>query len=307
MTADRTIQLPDHGTEGRLWAAVLDVADAQPNGWTLIGALMVMLHAHDHGLDARRTTRDADALVDVRGLAQATRRLVVTLQHLGWQLHPDHPKADDLGFRFVKDGLLFDVLAPDGLGQRTDLTTLPPLKTVPIAGGSRALNRTTIRDVVIESDAFACRTSSVHSSSSLEQPPPIAPLPPTPGTDASATRKTSPSSTPAPPTSAPSRLTPRTATAGTCRTRLNLTGTSSSPASDPRRKQPTATSPAMERPANPASGGDDRVGCRNELLTQQTPVEDLGYRGRSRGSEPATSCVSSMGRGSALISVIDDS
>lgn len=149
MTADRTIQLPDHGTEGRLWAAVLDVADAQPNGWTLIGALMVMLHAHDHGLDARRTTRDADALVDVRGIAQATRRLVVTLEHLGWQLHPDHPKADDIGFRFAKDGLLFDVLAPDGLGQRTDLTTLPPLKTVPMTGGSRALHRTTIRDVAL--------------------------------------------------------------------------------------------------------------------------------------------------------------
>lgn len=70
MTADPTIQLPDHSTEGRLWAAVLDVADAHPTGWTLIGALMVMLHAHDHGLDARRTTRDADALVDVRGIAQ---------------------------------------------------------------------------------------------------------------------------------------------------------------------------------------------------------------------------------------------
>lgn len=149
MTADPSIQLPEHGTEGRLWTAVLDVADAQPNGWTLIGALMVMLHAHDHGLDARRTTRDADALVDVRGLAQATRRLVVTLERLGWQLHPDHPKADDIGFRFAKDGLLFDVLAPDGLGQRTDLTTMPPLRTVPMTGGSRALNRTTVRDVVL--------------------------------------------------------------------------------------------------------------------------------------------------------------
>ncbi len=149
MPAERTIQLPDHGTEGRLWATVLDVANAQPSGWTLIGALMVMLHAHDHGLDTRRTTRDADALVDVRGIAQATRRLVATLEHLGWQLHPDHPKADDIGFRFAKDGLLFDVLAPDGLGQRTDLTTLPPLKTVPMTGGSRALQRTSVRAVAL--------------------------------------------------------------------------------------------------------------------------------------------------------------
>lgn len=149
MTADRLIQLPDHGIEGRLWAAVLDVADAQPNGWTLIGALMVMLHAHDHGLDARRTTRDADALVDVRGITQATRRLVATLERLGWQLHPEHPKADDIGFRFVKDGLIFDVLAPDGLGARTGITTMPPLKTVPLTGGSRALNRTQVRDVAL--------------------------------------------------------------------------------------------------------------------------------------------------------------
>ncbi len=149
MTADRPIQLPDHGTEGRLWTAVLDVADAQPQGWTLIGALMVMLHAHDHGLDAQRTTRDADALVDARGISQATRRLVSTIERLGWRLHPDHPKADDIGFRFVKDGLLFDVLAPDGLGKRTDLTTMPPLRTVQMAGGSRALNRTTVREVLL--------------------------------------------------------------------------------------------------------------------------------------------------------------
>ncbi|MEX2550199.1 MAG: hypothetical protein WD638_08220 [Nitriliruptoraceae bacterium] len=147
MAADRPIQLPNHGTEGRLWTAVLDVADAQPQGWTLIGALMVILHAHDHGLDARRTTRDADALVDARGIAQATRRLVATIERLGWELQPDHPKADDISLRFVKDSLLFDVLAPDGLSERTDITTVPPLKTVPMTGGSRALNRTTVREV----------------------------------------------------------------------------------------------------------------------------------------------------------------
>jgi hypothetical protein len=149
MAADRHIQLPQHGTEGRLWTALLDVADAQPEGWTLIGALMVMLHAHDAGIDARRTTVDADALADVRGVAQATRRLVATLERLGWEMHPDHLKADDIGFRFIKDGLLFDVLAPDGLGERTDITTVPPLKTVPMTGGSRALSRTAVHDVVL--------------------------------------------------------------------------------------------------------------------------------------------------------------
>jgi hypothetical protein len=142
VAADRRIQLPDQGTEGRLWNALLDVADAQPQGWTLIGALMVMLHAHTAGIDARRTTRDADALADTRGVAQATRRLVATLERLGWEMHPDHPTADEVGFRFTKDELLFDVLAPDGLGERTDITTVPPLTTVSVPGGSRTLRRT---------------------------------------------------------------------------------------------------------------------------------------------------------------------
>jgi hypothetical protein len=142
VAADQPIQLPHQGTEGRLWNALLDVADAQPQGWTLIGALMVMLHAHTAGIDARRTTRDADALADTRGVAQATRRLVATLERLGWEMHPDHPTADEVGFRFTKDELLFDVLAPDGLGERTDITTVPPLTTVPVPGGSRALRRT---------------------------------------------------------------------------------------------------------------------------------------------------------------------
>lgn len=34
MDGDRPIHLPTEGTEGRLWAAVLDVADARPSGWT---------------------------------------------------------------------------------------------------------------------------------------------------------------------------------------------------------------------------------------------------------------------------------
>ena len=95
MAADRPIQRPQHGTDGRLWAALLDVADA---------------------------------LSDVRGLAQPP-RLVATLERLGWEMHPDHPKADNIGFRFIKDRLLVDVPAPDGLGEGTDVTTVPPLPT----------------------------------------------------------------------------------------------------------------------------------------------------------------------------------
>lgn len=61
---------------------------------------------------------------------------MASLERLGWQLHPEHPQGDDIGFRFVKNGLLVDLLAPDGVGERIDLTTLTPLKTVPITGAA---------------------------------------------------------------------------------------------------------------------------------------------------------------------------
>lgn len=108
-----------------------------------------MLHAHDAGIDARRATHDADALTDVRGPAQATRRVSSTLTSLGWEIQPGHPTPDDIGFRFVKDDLMFDVLAPEGLAPKTDITTVPPLTSVPIAGGSRALGRTSARAVTL--------------------------------------------------------------------------------------------------------------------------------------------------------------
>jgi hypothetical protein len=46
---DDPVILPHLGSVGRLWAAVVDVAEQRPHGWTLIGALMVMLHEHEAG------------------------------------------------------------------------------------------------------------------------------------------------------------------------------------------------------------------------------------------------------------------
>ncbi len=55
-TATPPVQLPQHGSEGQVWSALLDVADAQPSGWTLVGALMVMLHAYETGIATARAT-----------------------------------------------------------------------------------------------------------------------------------------------------------------------------------------------------------------------------------------------------------
>ena len=74
------VVLPHLGRIGQLWSAVADVADQRTRGWTLIGALMVMLHEHEAGTPTRPATADADAVVDARGATGATRTMARLLQ-----------------------------------------------------------------------------------------------------------------------------------------------------------------------------------------------------------------------------------
>ena len=64
LRANDPVVLPHLGNIGQLCSAVADVADQRARGWTLIGALMVMLHEHEAGTPTRPATADADAVVD---------------------------------------------------------------------------------------------------------------------------------------------------------------------------------------------------------------------------------------------------
>lgn len=65
---------PRDDLEHRLWRTVLELADRQPEGWTLVGAQMVMLHAWEHGVVPSRTSRDLDVLVNIKALAGGTQQ-----------------------------------------------------------------------------------------------------------------------------------------------------------------------------------------------------------------------------------------
>lgn len=53
-----------------------------------------------------------------------------------------------------------DVLAPEGLGPRTDLTTTPPGRTLQVAGGTQELERTELLPVVFgDQQGFVPRPS----------------------------------------------------------------------------------------------------------------------------------------------------
>ncbi|MDP9255482.1 MAG: hypothetical protein M3Q31_02845 [Actinomycetota bacterium] len=77
------IELPAvGGTERELWRALLDLAERQPAGWTLVGGQMVLLRALEQGRVLPRVTRDLGVLADLRARPAALPRIVTTLSDL---------------------------------------------------------------------------------------------------------------------------------------------------------------------------------------------------------------------------------
>ena len=103
---------------------------------------MVMLLEREAGRSSGRTTGDVDAMVDVRAVAGATRTATARLLAAGFE-----PEATDHPYRFRRGAEQVDILAPDHLGRRADLTTVPPGTTAAIPGGTRALATGRVLDV----------------------------------------------------------------------------------------------------------------------------------------------------------------
>lgn len=138
---------PVDAQDGEVWRALLELHERHPEGWTLIGARMVTLHALEHDRTPPRFSLDADALINVRLIPRGTQRFSKLLLELGYEL------VDVSGFghghRFTKGGVVIDVLAPDGLNAVKRRVTVPPLYTVEVPGGSQALRRTELVEVAL--------------------------------------------------------------------------------------------------------------------------------------------------------------
>ncbi len=135
------VELPDlPGIEEGLWMTLLELAEVQPDNWTLIGGQMVLLHALEQGASLPRVSTDLDVLVDARIATRAIRGLVHALQVRGFESAGMSPEG--IAHRYARDGVSVDVLAPEGLGKRADLTTTPPGRTLEIPGGTQALKPT---------------------------------------------------------------------------------------------------------------------------------------------------------------------
>jgi len=138
---------PVDAQDEEVWRALLELRERYPEGWTLIGARMVTLFAFEHDRTPPRFSLDADALINVRLIPRGTQQFSQLLLELGYEL------IDVSGFghghRFKKGSAVIDVLAPDGLNAVKRRVTVPPLYTVEVPGGSQALQRTELVEVVI--------------------------------------------------------------------------------------------------------------------------------------------------------------
>lgn len=127
----------------QLWHLLLDLAEL-PVRWTLIGGQMVLLHALEHGQVPPQVSQDGDVVADIRADRDALRDVVTALTGRGFEL--EGISSDSRAHRYVRAAdpkpVVVDVLAPDGLGARADLTTTPPARTIEVPAGTQALHRT---------------------------------------------------------------------------------------------------------------------------------------------------------------------
>lgn len=125
--------------EADLWRLAEEVAalfEGLP--WVLIGGVMVRILEAEHGVQPAFATGDLDAVLDLRALTAATRIAAERLQAAGFE-----PERHDesVTYRFTRGDDTVDVLAPDNMGTRASLLTVPPDQTIEAAGGSQAIHR----------------------------------------------------------------------------------------------------------------------------------------------------------------------
>jgi hypothetical protein len=133
--------------QAAMWDALIGLAERAPEGWTLIGAQMVTLHAMERKALPPRTSLDADVLVNVRVIQGGTERIARLLREDGFEL--EGVNSEGIGHRFRKGTVQIDVLAPDGLGQRASRRTVGKARTVMVPGGSQALYRSEVIEVAL--------------------------------------------------------------------------------------------------------------------------------------------------------------
>lgn len=129
------------GGWGSPWPQCVELARALPSDqWTLVGGLMVQLHAAAAGLAVSRPTADVDIVLHIETGAATTSSALGVLSKLGYTLEKSISN-DAPAHRFVRGKHQIDVMVADHLAPAW-LPTIGGRKPFQIEGGSQALQRT---------------------------------------------------------------------------------------------------------------------------------------------------------------------
>ena len=100
------------------WLGLLDVADAVPDRWALVGGQMVHLLCWERGRPPRRVTTDNDVVIDVRAWPHAAHDVTSVLRDLGFTTAGETWNGRQ--YRWVRGRAQIDVLIPRHLGERAE-------------------------------------------------------------------------------------------------------------------------------------------------------------------------------------------
>ena len=139
------------GHDDELFDTLIELSELRPGEWTLIGGQMVFLHAIENDANPPRISTDLDVLVNARITGRPIAAFAAGLENLGFE--QDGISPDGIAHRYRRNRVTIDVLAPEGLGERTDLTTTPPGRTLQVPGGTQALDRTELLPVATSNRA----------------------------------------------------------------------------------------------------------------------------------------------------------
>ncbi|GGG71674.1 hypothetical protein GCM10011374_40500 [Kocuria dechangensis] len=111
-----------------------------PGSWTLVGGLMVQMHALHAGMIPQRSTTDVDIVLHIE-TTMSWARTTQALHQCGYRLQvPNNPKGPS--HRFVHDGDVIDVLIADHVAPKALEMRAAGTNLMRIPGATSALRKT---------------------------------------------------------------------------------------------------------------------------------------------------------------------
>ena len=143
MVVDRetwTVEAPAGGWTSP-WPQCMELAAAIPSEqWTLVGGLMVQLHATAAGLPVSRATTDVDMVLHIETEATTAPKMQQALGALGYEIEHSIDKGAP-AHRFLRGKQQVDVMIADHTAPR-NITRMAGREPFRIEGGTQALQRT---------------------------------------------------------------------------------------------------------------------------------------------------------------------